>query len=43
MPPEVQDKEIVYEGTAVSPGIAFAPLHVVARGFAAAVRQRLLA
>ncbi|NNM28783.1 MAG: phosphoenolpyruvate--protein phosphotransferase, partial [Akkermansiaceae bacterium] len=34
MPPEGQEKEIVYEGTPVSPGISFAPLHVVARGFA---------
>ena len=28
-------KEIVYQGTPVSRGIAFAPLHIVARGFAA--------
>ena len=28
-------KEVVYQGTPVSRGIVFAPLHVVARGFSA--------
>jgi phosphotransferase system enzyme I (PtsI) len=35
MPKTVTESEIIYEGIPASPGIAIAPVHVVARGFSA--------
>jgi len=35
MPKGVTEQEIIYEGIPASPGIAIAPVHVVARGFSA--------
>ena len=30
-----EEKEVIYQGIPASPGIAMAPLHVIARGFGA--------